>query len=98
MTRAEIAEKVAKDTGFSVEECDILILSLIKVLRKHILLGTTIDIRGLGVFKRKFRKEKKAYDITHKKHILIKARSIPYFKFAKDLEREVINDTEEEDY
>ena len=95
MTRAEIAERVAKDTGFSVEECDILILSLIKVLRKHILLGTTIDIRGLGVFKRKFRKEKKAYDITHKKQVIIPARSIPYFKFAKDLEKEVINDTEE---
>ena len=94
MTRAEIAERVAKDTGFSVEECDILVLSFIKILRQYILLGTVIDIRGLGVFKRKFRKEKKAYDITHKKHILIKARSIPYFKFAKDLEKEVINDTE----
>lgn len=93
MTRAEVSERVAKDTGFSVEQCDIIILSLISVLRKYIMIGTTISIRGLGVFKWKYRKEKRAYDISHKKSVIVDSHYIPYFKFAEDIEKTIEDET-----
>ncbi|MFA6728261.1 MAG: HU family DNA-binding protein [Prevotella sp.] len=96
MTKLELAEQVSGDTGFSKEECEIIITSLVGVLRKYIKMGTNIDVRGLGVFKRKLRKEKKGYDILRKKQVIIKEHYIPYFNFASDLKEEIQNEGKEE--
>ncbi|MBS7289122.1 MAG: integration host factor subunit beta [Bacteroidales bacterium] len=83
MTKAEIVNEVAKQTGMDKTEIQKVIESFMECIKDSLAKGNPVYLRGFGSFIIKHRAEKAARNITQKTTMTIPAHDIPAFKPAK---------------
>ena len=83
MTKAEIVNEVAKQTGMDKTEIQKVIESFMECIKDSLAKGNPVYLRGFGSFIIKHRAEKAARNITKNTTITIPEHNIPAFKPAK---------------
>ena len=83
MTKAEIVNEVAKQTGIEKVQVQSVIEEFTKVVKDSIIAGQPVYLRGFGSFIIKHRAEKAARNITQTQTMTIPAHNSPAFKPAK---------------
>ena len=89
MTKAEIANEIAKSTGIEKAAVINVIEQFMTVVKDSMAGGENVYLRGFGSFIVKERAEKTARNISKNTTILIPAHKIPAIKPAKVFLEEV---------
>lgn len=89
MTKAEIANEIAKATGIEKPAVVTVIEQFMTVVMDRLAHGENVYLRGFGSFVVKPRAEKTARNISKNTTIIIPAHNIPAFKPAKVFLEEV---------
>lgn len=89
MTKAEIANEIAKTTGIDKASVVAAIEQFMTVVKDSLSNGDNVYLRGFGSFIVKQRAEKTARNISKNTTIVIPAHNIPAFKPAKTFMEEV---------
>lgn len=84
MTKKELIETVASQTGISISDTASTIEAFISAIKTNVAVGKPIFIRGFGTFKTVTKAERKARDIKKNEEIVIPARKVPTFKISKN--------------
>lgn len=83
MTKADIVNEVAKATGVEKVTVQAVIEATMESIKKSLVKGNPVYLRGFGSFIIKHRAQKAARNITKQTTITIPAHDIPAFKPAK---------------
>ena len=89
MTKAEIAQEIAKTTGIDKATVVEVIEQFMNVVKGSLPSGENVYLRGFGSFIIKQRAEKTARNISKKTSLIIPAHNIPAFKPADCFKEEV---------
>ncbi|MBD5279470.1 MAG: integration host factor subunit beta [Muribaculaceae bacterium] len=89
MTKAEIAQEIAKTTGLDKASVVEVIEQFMNVVKGSLASGENVYLRGFGSFIIKQRAEKTARNISKKTSLIIPAHNIPAFKPADCFKEEV---------
>ena len=91
MTKADIVNKIAKNTGLEKTEVQTVIEGFMESVIESLAKDEAVYLRGFGSFIVKHRAEKTARDITKKTTIVIPAHEIPAFKPADSFVEKVMS-------
>ena len=83
MTKAEIGNEIAKETGIQKETVSTVVEAFMESVKNSLAKGNPVYLRGFGSFIIKHRAEKAARNITKNTTMTIPAHNIPAFKPAK---------------
>jgi len=83
MTKAEIVNEIAKQTGIEKVTVQTVVESFMESIKGSLAAGNPVYLRGFGSFIIKHRAQKAARNITAKTTITIPAHDVPSFKPAK---------------
>ena len=83
MTKADIVANIAEETGLERAEALRAVESFMDSIKKSLVNGQNVYLRGFGSFIVKERAEKTGRNISKKTTIIIPAHNIPSFKPAK---------------
>ena len=89
MTKAEIVNEIAKETGIQKDTVSTIVESFMETVKGSLAKGNPVYLRGFGSFVIKHRAEKAARNITKNTTMTIPAHNIPAFKPAKVFVNEV---------
>ncbi|MDP1623389.1 MAG: HU family DNA-binding protein [Bacteroidales bacterium] len=89
MTKAEIIEQIIARTGIEKPTVTVTVEAIMDVIKKSMIQGENIYLRGFGTFLLKKRAEKTGRNITKNTAIKIPAHMIPAFKPAKEFSGEI---------
>lgn len=89
MTKAEVANEIAKTTGIDKASVVTVIEQFMTVVKDSLAHDENVYLRGFGSFIIKQRAEKTARNISKNTTIVIPAHNIPAFKPAKTLMEDV---------
>ena len=89
MTKAEIVNEIAKETGIQKETVSTVVEAFMEVVKGSLAKGNPVYLRGFGSFIIKHWAEKAARNITKNTTMTIPAHNIPAFKPAKVFVNEV---------
>ena len=84
MTKKELIDSVASQTGMGVTETAKTIETFIETIKKNVMAGKPIFIRGFGSFELREKSARKARNIRTNEEILIPKRKMPTFKISKN--------------
>lgn len=84
MTKKELIETIASQTGVSVKDTTIVVENLISTIKDSVESGKQIFIRGFGSFGMKEKSARKGRDIRKNAIVDIPARKVPFFKVSKN--------------
>ena len=84
MTKKELIETIASQTGVSVKDTTIVVENLISTIKNSVENGKQIFIRGFGSFGMKEKSARKGRDIKKNTIVDIPARKVPFFKVSKN--------------
>ena len=83
MTKAEIVNKIASETGVAKSEVLKTIEAFMETVKMSLTDGENIYLRGFGTFAVKNRAQKTARNITKNTTVIIPEHNIPFFKPSK---------------
>lgn len=83
MIKAEIVNKIVKETALEKSEVLQIVEAFMKEVKNSLTDGENIYLRGFGTFLIKHRAEKTARIISKNKAIIISAHNVPSFKPSK---------------
>ena len=83
MTKAEIVNEIAKETGIQKETVSTVVEAFMESVKNSLAKGNPVYLRGFGSVIIKHRAEKAARNITKNTTMTIPAHNIPAFKPAK---------------
>lgn len=83
MTKAEIVNEIAKQTGIEKIQVQSVVEAFMESIKKSLSKGNPVYLRGFGSFIVKHRAQKAARNITAKTTLVIPAHDVPAFKPAK---------------
>jgi len=83
MTKADIINQIASETGLSKKDVAVTVESFMSVIKGSLLQKENVYLRGFGSFIVKHRAEKTARNISKNTTIVIEAHDFPSFKPAK---------------
>ncbi len=83
MTKADIVNEIAKNTGIEKVTVQKAVESLMETVKDSMVKGNNVYLRGFGSFIVKKRAKKTARNISKNTTIIIPAHNIPAFKPAK---------------
>lgn len=83
MTKADIVNRIADDTGMSRKEVLAVVEAFMEEVKKSMIDGEEVFLRGFGSFVIKHRAAKTARNIAKNTTIVIKAHDYPTFKPSK---------------
>ena len=89
MTKAEIANEVAKSTGIDKAAAVAVIEQFMTVVKDSLSRGENVYLRGFGSFIIKRRAEKTARNLSKNTTLIVPAHNIPAFKPAPAFKEEV---------
>lgn len=89
MTKAEIANEIAKTTGLEKAAVVTVIENFMTVVKDSLAHGENVYLRGFGSFIIKKRAEKTARNISKNTSLIIPEHNIPAFKPADTFKDEV---------
>lgn len=80
MTKAEIVSEISRSTGIEKSVVLETVEKLMEVVKKSLIEGENVYLRGFGSFILKKRAEKTARDISRQTTLIIPEHNIPAFK------------------
>jgi DNA-binding protein HU-beta len=83
MTKADIVNEIAKNTGIEKVTVQKTVEALMDTIKHSMVTGNNVYLRGFGSFIVKKRAKKTARNISRNTTIIIPAHNIPAFKPAK---------------
>lgn len=83
MTKADIVNEIAKNTGIEKVTVQKTVEALMETVKDSMIKGSNVYLRGFGSFIVKKRAKKTARNISKNTTIIIPAHNIPAFKPAK---------------
>jgi DNA-binding protein HU-beta len=83
MTKADIVNEIAKNTGIEKVTVQKTVEALMETIKHSMITGNNVYLRGFGSFIVKKRAKKTARNISKNTTIIIPAHNIPSFKPAK---------------
>ena len=89
MTKAEIVNEIASKTGIEKVAVQATVEAFMGTVKKALVKGENVYLRGFGSFIIKERAEKTGRNISKNTTIIIPAHCIPAFKPAKEFVNEV---------
>lgn len=89
MTRAEIAKKVASETGLKLGDADKAVETMIETIGSALKNKESIVLKGLGVFRVYLRSPRKARSIIDNSIVEVPARYRVNFKPSKEIKAEL---------
>lgn len=89
MTKADIVKEIVAETGIESTVALAVVESFMKNVKKNMIAGEEVFLRGFGSFILKQRAEKTARNISKNTTIIIPAHKIPAFKPAKSFASEI---------
>lgn len=89
MTKADIANEIAKSTGIEKAAVVEVIEQFMAVVKDSLAHGENVYLRGFGTFGIKQRAEKIARNISKNTAIVVPAHPIPHFKPADTFKEDV---------
>lgn len=84
MTKAEIVNEISLKTGVDRKRALQIVEGFMDSVKKSLVNGENVYLRGFGSFTLKHRAEKVARNITKNTTMIIPAHDIPAFKPSKD--------------
>ena len=91
MTKSVLIEKVTeKVEGLTRNQTEIVVETVFESIKKALMQGEKIEIRGFGNFRLRSRKARKARNPKTGESVDVQPKKVPYFKVGKEL-REMIN-------
>ena len=89
MTKAEIVNEIAKETGSQKETVSTVVEAFMESVKSSVAKGNPVYLRTFGSFIIKHRAEKAARNITKNTTMTIPAHNIPAFKPSKEFVNKV---------
>ncbi len=89
MTKADIINKISKETGIEKVQTAIVVETFMDVVREKMIDGNNLYLRGFGTFLLKQRADKTARNISKGTTIVVPAHKIPAFKPSKEFAKQV---------
>lgn len=84
MTKAEIVNEISLKTGTDRKEVFQIVEGFMDSVKKSLINGENVYLRGFGSFTLKHRAEKVARNITNNTIMIVPAHDVPHFKPSKD--------------
>jgi DNA-binding protein HU-beta len=84
MTKAELVNAIAIRTGYDRVTIMNIVETAMEEVKKNVINGENVYLRGFGSFITKVRKQKIARNITKKESIVVPEHKIPAFKASKE--------------
>lgn len=84
MTKAEIVSEIAKNTGIEKVLIMEVVENFMDSIKKSMISGDNVYLRGFGSFILKARAEKTARNISRNVAVTVPAHNIPAFKPSKE--------------
>jgi integration host factor subunit beta len=91
MTKAELVEKVARDTLLTKKHAELVVNTVFDSIVESLKDGDKIELRGFGSFRIRHRGPRIGRNPKTGDKVQVPPKRIPYFKPGKDL-RELLND------
>jgi len=84
MTKAEIVNEISLKTGAGRKETLQIVEGFMESVKKSLMNGENVYLRGFGSFTLKHRAEKVARNITRNTTMIVPAHDVPHFKPSGD--------------
>ena len=90
MTKADLVEKIAIQTGVSKNHTAVIIDGMLDAVCRALSEGQHLEIRGFGTFKVRERRARRARNPRSGTEVLVPAKLVPVFKPSKELKAHVM--------
>ncbi|PJA77245.1 hypothetical protein CO151_00100 [bacterium CG_4_9_14_3_um_filter_65_15] len=85
MTKAELVELIAQETGVSKKDTGIVVNLIMENIGKALVAGDKVEVRGFGSFKVKSRNSRQARNPRTGESVSVPAKRVPFFKASNEL-------------
>ena len=92
MTKADLVEAIASETGVSKNHTAIIVDGMLDAICRALSDGKHLEIRGFGTFKVRERRARRARNPRSGSEVLVPAKIVPVFKPSKELKAQVTAD------
>src|SRR5437762_14371371 len=90
MTKSELVEEVATETGVSKNHTALIVDGMLDALCRALSDGKHLEIRGFGTFKVRERRARRARNPRSGSEVMVPAKLVPVFKPSKELRAQVL--------
>jgi nucleoid DNA-binding protein len=97
MTKAELVDAIATETGVSKTHTGIIVQELFQVVSRALSEGRHLEIRGFGTFKVRERRARRARNPRSGGEVMVPAKLVPLFKPSKELKALVLSSEHSEE-
>lgn len=94
MTKAELVEQVATQTGVSKNHTALIVDEMLDAICRALSEGKHLEIRGFGTFKVRERRARRARNPRSGTEVMVPAKIVPVFKPSKELKAQVLEASE----
>jgi integration host factor subunit beta len=95
MTKADLVEQIAGQTGISRNQTAVIVDQLLDAMSRALSDGKHLEIRGFGTFKVRERRARRARNPRSGSEVLVPAKLVPVFKPSKELKAAVLGEAPE---
>jgi len=85
MTKAELVEMIATETGVSKKDTGIIVNMILENIGRALVEDDKVELRGFGSFKVKSRRSRQARNPRTGESVAVPAKKVPYFKASNEL-------------
>lgn len=89
MTKAEIVKEIVRKTGVKAVTAATVVDRAMAEIRRAMIDGENVYLRGFGSFVVKQRAQKSARDITRNKTIVVPARKVATFRLSREFLKKI---------
>ncbi len=93
MTKAELVEVIAAETGVSKKDTGVVVNLILENISRALESSDKVELRGFGSFKVKSRRSRTARNPRSGDSVMVPAKLVPYFKASNELKAR-LNDGE----
>ena len=89
MTKADLVEEIAVETGVSKQHTALIVDGMIEAVCRALSDGRHLEIRGFGTFKVRERRARRARNPRSGSEVQVPAKLVPVFKPSKELKAQI---------
>ena len=90
MTKADLVEEVAKESGLTKKDAEVMVQTVLDSITNAIQRGEGIELRGFGSFRIRSRAPRQGRNPKTGSDVSVAAKKVPHFKPGKEL-RDIVN-------
>jgi len=90
MTKADLVEEVAKESGLTKKDAEVMVQTVLDSITNAIQRGEGIELRGFGSFRIRSRAPRQGRNPKTGSDVSVAAKKVPHFKPGKEL-RDLVN-------